>query len=436
VRMKRITELSFFLSEKQSFLSFRETELSFFLSFFPRNRAFFLSEICSVCFICNMFSFNREHMGYVYTGSSISTKFPSHMVHDILFLLPVKSLLRFQCLSDHYRALINSQYFITKHLESSKVRERALITFECDIVRPDCGWVPFHNDDHFGRAVQLYYPLPLRHRQIQLVDYSNGLVTLHDSHNVIIIWNPLIRRYKQLPFEPIENLYGSNAHYLPSLAFGHDILRDDYKIFRIVQFKERRVDGLTSEVKIYSLRAHSWKRINDEWPTKFFSVISDAASLNGVLHWLVGPFALEDKEEILISFDLATDKFGEHTIPIQQDDESNVNLGVLENWLCVCQNYATHSHFWVMKEYGVESSWTRLYTVSLIGVAEPSMTERCKPLALSRNGEKVLMQLDDNKPFWYNMKEKRNEKARLSRLPCWFETAICVGSLVLLDGDR
>ncbi|KAG6645621.1 F-box protein CPR1-like [Carya illinoinensis] len=402
------------------------------LSFFPRFAQF--------ASYADMFSLNRERpLCYVRTGFSINAKFPPYLIYEILLLLPIKPLLRFQCLSHQYRALINSPFFITEHLESSKAtdRERALIALECDIVRPDCCSVPFHDDDRFGRAVQLYYPLPLRHREIQLVGYSNGLVTLHDSDYVIVIWNPLIRKYKQLPFEPIENPHGSNAHRLPSLAFGHDVVNDDYKVFRIVQFKERYVDGLASEVKVYSLRAQSWKRINDEWPTKFFSVISDSASLNGALHWFVGPFDIEHNRQLLIGFDLATEKFREYAIPIEQDNESEHSLGVLGDWLCVCQNvYATHSHFWVMKEYGVESSWTRLYTISLLGVANSWKIRCCKPLALSKNGEKVLVQPDDKKPFWYDMKEKRIEKVGISPLPCGFETAICVESLVLLDGDR
>ncbi|KAG6700884.1 hypothetical protein I3842_08G135200 [Carya illinoinensis] len=303
-----------------------------------------------------MFSLNRERpLCYVRTGFSINAKFPPYLIYEILLLLPIKPLLRFQCLSNQYRALINSPFFITEHLESSKAtdRGRALIALECDIVRPDCS--------------SLYYPLPLRHREIQLVGYSNGLVTLHDSDYAIVIWNPLIRKYKQLPFEPIENPHGSNAHRLPSLAFGHDVVNDDYKVFRIVQFKERYVDGLASEVKVYSLRAQSLKRINDEWPTKFFSVISDSASLNGALHSFVGPFDIEHNRQVLIGFDLATEKFRD--------------LGVLGDWLCVCQNvYATHSHFWVMKEYGIR---------------------RCKPLALSKIGEKVLVQPDDKKPFCF-----------------------------------
>jgi hypothetical protein len=86
-----------------------------------------------------------------------------------------------------------------------------------------------------------------------------------------------------------------------------------------------------------------------------------------------------------------------------------------------------------MNEYGVESSWTLLYTIAQGTV--PWAFEFCKPLVYSKNGKKVLMELDFTDLFWYDIEERRSWRVQFHDMPDSIETAICVGSLVLLDGD-
>jgi hypothetical protein len=59
---------------------------------------------------------------------------------------------------------------------------------------------------------------------------------------------------------------------------------------KVVKFyKNRRISAF--EVKVYSLRAHSWRRVEDEWPYKNLCInistrsgVMSSASLNGVVH--------------------------------------------------------------------------------------------------------------------------------------------------------
>jgi hypothetical protein len=61
----------------------------------------------------------------------------------------------------------------------------------------------------------------------------------------------------------------------------------------------------------------------------------------------------------------------------------------------------------VMKEYGVASSWTQLYTI----VGEmPGYFNYYKPLVISKNGNKVLMQQDHNFLFWYDIGKKSGRR--------------------------
>jgi len=52
----------------------------------------------------------------------------------------------------------------------------------------------------------------------------------------------------------------------------------------------RNIEGAirrACELKIYSLRVHSWKRVEMEWPKALItSLTPSTAFLNGAFHWL------------------------------------------------------------------------------------------------------------------------------------------------------
>ena len=118
----------------------------------------------------------------------------------------------------------------------------------------------------------------------------------------------------------------------------------------------------TFEVKIYSLRAHSWRRVDDECPYKE-SYISKSkenlipASLNGALHWLVTPLTEgAHLSPTIVAFDLANEKFRVYPQPVPSDRNVNMALEVLGGRIllsCVCENALVgFNDVWVMKEYG------------------------------------------------------------------------------------
>jgi F-box interacting protein len=200
---------------------------------------------------------------------------------------------------------------------------------------------------------------------------------------------------------------------------------------RVVQFP-----GSHDEIMafVYSLRSHSWKRVEDQWP-KESRVYSSSVSLNGAFNWLLTRGGPSFTSSALLTFDLATEKFRDYcALPVQWDADSVVCLVVLRGSICICTNvFDTPNDVWVMNEYGVESSWTLLYTIAQGTV--PWAFEFCKPLVYSKNGKKVLMELDFTDLFWYDIKERRGWRVQFHDMPDSFETAICAGSLVLLDGD-
>ncbi len=89
-----------------------------------------------------------------------------------------------------------------------------------------------------------------------------------------------------------------------------------------------------------------------------------------------------------------------------------MNVGVLGRCLTIlCIHNKVRLDVWVMKEYGVKESWTKLNSVQPF--------EYIRPVAYSKSGEEV--QLEKNKCLaWYDIKNskriKQYEDSRCTRL--------------------
>ncbi|XP_075645204.1 F-box protein At4g22390-like [Castanea sativa] len=138
----------------------------------------------------------------------------------------------------------------------------------------------------------------------------------YEKKEDIAIWNPLIRKYRKLPSEPIDKPSGSLYYLYSSFGFGYDPSNNDYKVVRIAQFYE----GVFFEVKVYSLKSQCWKKIEKQWPIKGICSMR-SVSLNGAFHWIVEQ---NDGSESILAFDLSNEKFGLYRKP---SDEADFVLG-------------------------------------------------------------------------------------------------------------
>jgi len=91
--------------------------------------------------------------------------------------------------------------------------------------------------------------------------------------------------------------------------------------------------------------------------------------VSGNLNWIVNNKDAVDSnstnQEVIISFDVEKETYGEVLLP--QHDGDNVRdavLCVLTNCICVSFDQKTHWVVWMMKEYGVIESWTKLMIIS------------------------------------------------------------------------
>ena len=133
---------------------------------------------------------------------------------------------------------------------------------------------------------------------------------------------------------------------------------------------------------------------------------------------------------MILAFDLAVEEYRLVPQPDFYDKNSSTDVGVLGGCLTILCNHNRHRlDVWVMKEYGVQESWTKLYSVQPF--------EYMFPVAYLKCGEEVLLEKNSKRLVWYDLKNnKRVKNVKIRGVPDWFEPFICWGSLVPLGGNR
>ncbi|XP_062010620.1 F-box/kelch-repeat protein At3g06240-like isoform X1 [Rosa rugosa] len=303
---------------------------------------------------------------------------PPEIMHEILSRLPVKPLCRFKCVSKPWRSLISHPDFVAKYskvIENKDVffqRRRLLFTF----VRQEHHWLysldldQFLNENHnvdVGGLVAtpaeldfVYKPLPRGGRDwIPFVHYSSyGLflsrICCGDFSFSLI--NPVTKESKKLPKTPIWRLPMKPLFRGVSLnGLGFDYSTNVYKVVNGQHYDDGTV------FSVYSLQTDSWRQIDYLFPYKALDF--DGIVVNGAVHWLVRKVA--DRSLVIISFLLAEEEVREIPLPPIPGTCSS-QLGVFRNWLCItlalprAEIARTNNEFWVMKEYGVTESWTKM----------------------------------------------------------------------------
>ena len=105
-----------------------------------------------------------------------------------------------------------------------------------------------------------------------------------------------------------------------------------------------------------------------------------------------------DYKSAIVGFDLVHEKFHEVPPPNSIDSDELVfnYLALLGGRLCLFDE--TESYIWMMKEYGVQESWTK-FTMDDLDATEIK-------LLCSLGPEKIMLLKDDEKLVMYNFKEE------------------------------
>ncbi|KAK4715791.1 hypothetical protein R3W88_014129 [Solanum pinnatisectum] len=187
--------------------------------------------------------------------------------------------------------------------------------------------------DSVTEAFNLVYPIKGNEGIVGMVGTVNGLICY------------CIEKFKKAPdVMPTQTFRCSFT-----CGFGYDEVHDDNKLVAIF---------CDIHVKIYSLKSDSWRALDDYQ--------------GEMLHWVT---SVDDGWDIM-SIDLVDEKWRKVEQPLLGSD-----------FYVLCSHEKTD--VWVMKEYGVKESWTKLYSIKCY------LCELSPPLYISIEGE-ILQDLETN----------------------------------------
>nr|XP_023896693.1 F-box/kelch-repeat protein At3g06240-like isoform X1 [Quercus suber] len=203
---------------------------------------------------------------------------------------------------------------------------------------------------------------------------------------VPILWNPSIHKSVFLPSPGVR--LPSSYEPMEYLGFGYDPITDDYKVVRLVYlhgWDERSFQGEEpSVVQIYSLRTNAWRTIPGPGHRYIIKEQSLSVFVNGSVHWLahVGNVDTDSEDDysdddppcnVIFTFNIRDEVFRKMDVPKYYEDTFDLNmmvalvgdkLGLVPGNFNLWSSKACYS-VWVMKEYGLAESWTKLYNIRI-----------------------------------------------------------------------
>lgn len=250
--------------------------------------------------------------------------------------------------------------------------------------------------------------------------------------SIILLWNPATRVFKHLPISPIDRPRAGPIKVV--LGFGFDHVANDYKVLRIVYYGYP-----LNQVEMYSLSTDSWREIKTRVQ---FLIFESACSvfLNGKFHWTAMGFEEMHGKKLIVSFDFRDEAFHYIMPPefelsgcVAEDSSmSKVSWTVVafKESLAVVASAGNGSgkwfEVWVMKEYGVGSSWIKYRSFEL-------QTKVGRPLGCGLKGE-FLLEVDNNQLVLYESDSQRIKNLGNHGVTHLSDVFNHVGSLLPING--
>ncbi|CAI9771183.1 unnamed protein product [Fraxinus pennsylvanica] len=269
----------------------------------------------------------------------------------------------------------------------------------------------------------IYNPLSEPTRLVRIVGSCNGLVCVVWEPGIVTIFNPTTRKSRKLPIS------GTSNSLAREYGFGYDESNNDYKV---VEFSWTNLisDEFENQVKVYSSKINSWRIIDG--PAGF--LFSDSGVfVNGAIHWKLYPNG-NPMDWSIIAYNVTTDRYKMVAKPKCETGLVNSLLVVSAGQLCVSCLYFTHRDIWVMKEYEVEESWTKL--VKVPNNLELKMQINTSPFFVSENGGVLLkngFSIVMYKPLQFHEIHPLNECIEIDTNGYVFYVATYTESLVFPD---
>ncbi|XP_030924259.1 F-box protein At3g07870-like isoform X1 [Quercus lobata] len=357
---------------------------------------------------------------------------PSEIVTNILVRLPIKSIIICTCVSKAWKSLIQNPTFISTHLRYS--HNKNLLFFNLCLENQK-EFYALHNEDDepdFTQHTSFDYPflVPDPDAIFRVVGTCNGLLlclsnNLTEGTSRLCLWNPSVRKLVNLPLTN----FSSDA----CIGFGFDRKTNDYKVVRVVKLMDRLDLRIYS---IYSLFTGEWRMLRVGLaPICALRHHEPHAFINGALHWVASRVTDNKSLYFILVFDLGGEVFREilPPEPIGHTGMMSAFVSVYKNSIALIQKDNNgFLHIWVMKEYGILSSWTKVLSLTISNQSYIFDSEDIpRVIGFRRNGE-VVLKLDGGKLVSQDPESEEIKDLRIIGNKNTFVDPY-VESLVLLD---
>ncbi|XP_026384462.1 F-box/kelch-repeat protein At3g06240-like [Papaver somniferum] len=254
---------------------------------------------------------------------------------NIIVRLPVKSILRFRCVSKAWCKLLKDPQFVREHLN------HAIEMNKFSVMILSYG-LQYCSDNHTDTYIVAYDPL--------LSTPSNHPVHIN-SPSRCEDW--ATTEFKEVPVLPNELAID---YICCKYAFGYDDEVDDFKVVSFVGWLEENW-----VVHVYTLKSNSWRRLeNISSELCAEDLVMSQVSVNGAPHWLASTGS--EGHKVIASFCFKDDRFKEMPLPNVSDEYVETRLCSLGGSLCLLGSIGSRTDLWEMKKYGVAESWAKLFT--------------------------------------------------------------------------
>ncbi|RDY13287.1 F-box/kelch-repeat protein, partial [Mucuna pruriens] len=314
------------------------------------------------------------------------------LIAEILSQLPVKTLMRFRCVSKTWNSLIFNSSFAKLHLQRSRKNSKLVLKYH----NSSC-YLRFYvvSCNNVNSLLSSNEP-KLEHcyasnRNYWVVGSCNGLFCVVACHfnfytfneYWVDFWNPALKL--KSPKSPNLCVKHTTHPYSVRFGFGYDDLSQNYKVVAVILGLKK------TKVKAHYLGHNCWTNILS-FPS--FPILRQVEGqfMSGTVNWL------------------ALDKVGKETyerllLPEGLDEVPHIEpqLAILWDSLCLCLDYkGTHFVVWQMRDFGVEKTWTQL--VNLRHECSPQL-----PICISDGDDVmvILLNIPYKEAILYNRRDGR-----------------------------
>ncbi|XP_074314536.1 F-box/kelch-repeat protein At3g23880-like [Silene latifolia] len=319
----------------------------------------------------------------------MTASLPDHLIVEyILPILPVKSLIRFKTVCKFWLSIISSSEFQQSHFKFSSLRPRFVILNKdpCLEQQFKLQLLPCDKNDNVGDLARLDLDQNWVFTSLDIAGSCNGLLCLYlkvgKMYGNFCVWNPATHQCRK-----IENPEGEDL--VSDCGFGYASSIDDYKILALFW----RPENGYGDLYVFSLRTGEWKGIAEFCGFYAYALRLDNFRIfviNDTLYWPDKSLGDWRATKYILGVDLVDDKLKEIPWIDHFSQYKGGDFFVMKGCVSLYCEGDRGSDVWVLKQFGDENSWEKLFSVNLGGMSFLNFTEKGECLAKSPGQLKVI----------------------------------------------